>query len=73
MNGKIKTLITSVLMFVSTSFVFGAEFQESRLVDIGGHQLYIHCTGPKDSTTPTVILEGGLGCSHALWKLCEIC
>ncbi len=56
-----------ILIIVSISFAFASEFEESKLVDIGGRQLYIHCTGPKDATTPTVILEGGLGCSHALW------
>lgn len=35
-----------------------------QLVDVGGHKLYIACTG---SGSPTVVLESGLGESSAYW------
>src|SRR3954471_1255985 len=35
-----------------------------QLVDVGGHRLYIECTG---SGSPTVVLQSGLGASSADW------
>jgi pimeloyl-ACP methyl ester carboxylesterase len=37
-----------------------------QLVDVGGHRLYIECTG---SGSPTVVLQSGLGASSADWAL----
>lgn len=34
-----------------------------QLVDVGGHQLHIHCSG---SGSPTVVLEGGLGAASSV-------
>jgi pimeloyl-ACP methyl ester carboxylesterase len=39
-----------------------------RLVDVGGHQLHIWCTG---SGEPTVILENGLGGSTLSWSFVQ--
>jgi pimeloyl-ACP methyl ester carboxylesterase len=39
-----------------------------RLVDVGGHRLYLHCSG---SGSPVVILEAGLGASSSAWKTIE--
>lgn len=36
-----------------------------RLVEVGGHRLYLHCAG---SGGPVVVLEAGLGESSAAWK-----
>ena len=36
-----------------------------RLVDVGGHRLYVNCTG---SGSPTVVLQAGLGESSAYWE-----
>lgn len=38
------------------------------LVDVGGHRLYVHCTGRGG---PTVILEAGLGSHSAVWGLVQ--
>jgi pimeloyl-ACP methyl ester carboxylesterase len=38
---------------------------EGRLVDVGGHRLYLRCSG---SGSPTVVLEAGLGESSSAWK-----
>jgi pimeloyl-ACP methyl ester carboxylesterase len=35
-----------------------------RLVDVGGHRLYLHCSG---SGSPVVVLEAGLGESSSAW------
>jgi pimeloyl-ACP methyl ester carboxylesterase len=36
-----------------------------RLVDVGGHRLYLECSG---SGSPTVVLEAGLGGSSSAWE-----
>jgi pimeloyl-ACP methyl ester carboxylesterase len=38
------------------------------MIDVGGHQLYIHCTG---TGTPTVILEAGYGDVGETWSLVQ--
>ena len=38
------------------------------LVDVGGHRLYVHCTGRGG---PTVILEAGLGNPSGVWGLVQ--
>src|SRR4030088_3676309 len=35
-----------------------------QLIDVGGHRLYLYCTG---SGSPTVVLESGAGESSAYW------
>jgi len=37
-----------------------------QLVDVGGHHLYLHCSG---SGSPTVVLEAGLGESSSAWEI----
>jgi len=41
-----------------------AESASGQMVDVGGHRLYIECTG---SGSPTVVLQAGLGASSASW------
>ena len=41
-----------------------AASQTGRMVDVGGHRLYIECTG---TGSPAVILQSGLGESSAYW------
>ena len=36
-----------------------------QLIDVGGHRLYVNCTG---SGSPTVVLEAGLGETSAYWE-----
>jgi pimeloyl-ACP methyl ester carboxylesterase len=38
------------------------------MIDVGGHQLYIHCTG---TGTPTVIMEAGYGDVGQTWSLVQ--
>lgn len=39
-----------------------------RLVDVGDHRLYLHCSG---SGSPVVVLEAGLGASSSAWETIE--
>jgi pimeloyl-ACP methyl ester carboxylesterase len=39
-----------------------------RLVDVGDHRLYLHCSG---SGSPVVLLEAGLGANSSAWKTIE--
>jgi len=42
-----------------------------RLVDVGGRKLHFHCTGPAESTSPTVILEAGASSFAIDWSLVQ--
>jgi pimeloyl-ACP methyl ester carboxylesterase len=44
----------------------GGAAPAGRLVDVGGHRLYIECTG---SGGPAVILQAGLGASSSSWAI----
>ncbi len=41
-----------------------AQSASGQMIDVGGHRLYIECTG---SGSPTVVLQAGLGASSASW------
>jgi pimeloyl-ACP methyl ester carboxylesterase len=53
------------LATVGGSAVAVASAATGRLIDVGGHRLYIECTG---SGGPAVILQAGLGASSASWS-----
>ena len=42
----------------------GASAQTGRMIDVGGHRLYIECTG---TGSPVVVLQSGLGESSSYW------
>jgi len=42
-----------------------------RLIDIGGWRLHLHCTGERRASSPTVILEAGLGDFSVEWNLVQ--
>ena len=52
------------LATVSTATGSGASTAAGRMIDVGGHRLYIECTG---SGGPAVILQAGLGASSSSW------
>jgi pimeloyl-ACP methyl ester carboxylesterase len=66
-------VITMLLLFalgggivtVSAAMGPGASSTSGRLVDVGGHRLYIECSG---SDGPTVVLQSGLGESSSYWS-----
>jgi pimeloyl-ACP methyl ester carboxylesterase len=52
------------LTTVGSSTVPVASAASGRLIDVGGHRLYLECTG---SGGPTVILQAGMGASSSSW------
>src|SRR5919107_5614645 len=72
-------LLTAVVVFVLLLLV-GATYQgvatalerrkyphPGRLVDVGGHQLHIYCTGERRRGRPTVVLEAPEGSMSGEW------
>jgi pimeloyl-ACP methyl ester carboxylesterase len=57
-------LTGTAYQWIATRNDLAANPAPGRLVDVGGYQLHIWCTG---SGEPTVILESGLGGSSAAW------
>jgi pimeloyl-ACP methyl ester carboxylesterase len=64
--------VIAVLLLVAVGGAFATVSAATRtaptgpgqMVDVGGHRLYIECTG---SGSPTVILQAGLGASSSSW------
>ena len=54
------------LATVSAATDAGAAARSGQLVDVGGHRLYIECSG---SGGPAVVLQSGLGESSSYWSL----
>jgi len=52
------------LATVSAATASSATTATGRMIDVGGHRLYIECTG---SGGPAVILQAGLGASSSSW------
>jgi pimeloyl-ACP methyl ester carboxylesterase len=52
------------LATVSAATVSSTPTATGRMIDVGGHRLYIECTG---SGGPAVILQAGLGASSSSW------
>lgn len=42
-----------------------------RLIDVGGWQLHLYCTGTAEPSQPTVILEAGVGSFSVEWSLVQ--
>lgn len=42
-----------------------------RLVDVGGWNLHLNCTGPKPANGPTVVLEAGAGDFSLVWTFVQ--
>lgn len=53
------------LATVGAATGFGTAAASGRMIDVGGRQLYIECTG---SGGPTVVLQSGLGESSSYWS-----
>jgi pimeloyl-ACP methyl ester carboxylesterase len=68
-------IATLVLVAIGGSFAtisattgVSASAMNGRLIDVGGHRLYVECAG---TGNPTVILQAGLGDSSAAWSRIE--
>ena len=71
---KIAAAILVVILLAGATYQGVATALERRkyphpgsLVDVGGHQLHIHCTGEHVSGAPTVVLEAPEGGMSAEW------
>ncbi|HEX5807737.1 MAG TPA: alpha/beta hydrolase [Anaerolineales bacterium] len=42
-----------------------------QLIDVGGYQMHLNCTGTNVDGRPTVILENGLGSTSSAWALVQ--
>lgn len=62
-----RTLIGLPVLVVITLAGVGCHFLsvKAKLVDVGGHRLYLSCTG---EGSPIVILDGGMGASSDSWS-----
>lgn len=40
---------------------------QGQMVDVGGYELYLYCTGASQDGSPTVVLESGLGATSSVW------
>jgi pimeloyl-ACP methyl ester carboxylesterase len=49
---------------ISAANGLGVSSQTGRLIDVGGHRLYVECTG---TGSPVVVLQSGLGESSSYW------
>ena len=56
--------VGGALATVSAATGRTAESASGQMIDVGGHRLYIECTG---SGSPTVVLQAGLGASSSSW------
>jgi pimeloyl-ACP methyl ester carboxylesterase len=56
--------VGGVIATVNVATRSSAPASSGRMVDVGGHRLYLECTG---SGSPTVVLQAGLGESSSSW------
>jgi len=61
-----KLTLWAIVTLISTASA--AADIDAKLVDIGEHSLYLHCSG---EGTPTLLLDAGLGGSHLDWSLVQ--
>jgi pimeloyl-ACP methyl ester carboxylesterase len=80
MNARVRQILKSTAVILIVILLAGATYQgvatavERRkyphpgmLVDVGGHQLHIYCTGESRRAAPTVVLEAPEGGMSAEW------
>jgi pimeloyl-ACP methyl ester carboxylesterase len=77
MNSRLRLVLTSTLIVIGVLILIGATYQgvatalerrsyphPGQLVDVGGHQLHVHCRG---EGAPVVVLEAPAGAMSAVW------
>ena len=72
-------VVSYMVLLAGLAICGSAETSEGQMVDVGGHRLFILCTGP--ASEATVILENGAGAGHEGWKkvqegieeFCRVC
>jgi pimeloyl-ACP methyl ester carboxylesterase len=74
-NWIIGVLIGYALLLVgSAAYQAAASGQEARqypapgrLIEMGGYEMHLQCTGDRDEGAPLVVLEGGIGAPGFMW------
>lgn len=80
----LKRIMLWLVLGIATLAAIGAVYQTiataidqralpppGQMVDVGGYQLHLHCTGANLEGSPTVILENGLGSISSAWALVQ--
>lgn len=80
----LKRIALWLIVGIATLAAVGAVFQTiataidkralpppGQMIDVGGYQLHLHCTGVNVDGSPTVILENGLGSISSAWALVQ--
>jgi pimeloyl-ACP methyl ester carboxylesterase len=81
---RLKRITLWLIIGIGSLVAIGAAFQSiaiqidkraypspGQMVDVGGYQLHLNCTGATVDGSPTVILENGLGSTSAAWALVQ--
>jgi pimeloyl-ACP methyl ester carboxylesterase len=80
----LKRIALWLIIGIATLAVIGAAYQTvatqmdkraypspGQMVDVGGYQMHVYCTGANVEGSPTVILENGLGSISSAWALVQ--
>lgn len=84
-GNRLLDLLIGLAVLISTLAFAGAIYQviatrlserkyppPGRLVNVGGHRLHIHCSGPEDARGgPTVVMDAGIGECSLGWSLVQ--
>jgi pimeloyl-ACP methyl ester carboxylesterase len=63
--------IGATYQIIATQIDLRANPAPGQMVDVGGHQMHLYCTGNNMDGNPTVILETGAGSTSASWALVQ--
>jgi len=63
--------IGAIYQAIATQIDIRAYPAPGQMIDVGGRQLHIYCTGANTDGSPTVILETGLGSTSAAWAFVQ--
>ena len=80
----LKRIALGLAVGIATLVIAGAVYQviataidqralppPGQMIDVGGYQMHLYCTGTNVSGSPTVILENGLGSTSSAWALVQ--
>ena len=80
----LKRIALGLVVGIVTLAVIGAAYQTiatamdkraypppGQMIDVGGYQMHLYCTGANIDGSPTVILENGLGSISSAWALVQ--
>lgn len=65
------TAIGATYQIIATQIDLRAYQAPGQMVDVGGYQMHLYCTGTDGDGSPTVVLETGEGSTSAAWALVQ--